>query len=35
MELGDLIFVLLYIFIAWKLLDDNDGGGSRSRLPVR
>ena len=33
MDLGDLIFVLIYIFIAWKLLDDNGSGGHRSRVP--
>ena len=35
MELSDLIFVLLYIFIAWKLLGDDHDGGSRSRIPAR
>lgn len=34
MELGDLIFVVLYIAIAWALLDDNDHGGRRCRVPT-
>ena len=35
MEIGDLIFVLLYIVIAWKLMDDSDEGGRRSRIPIK
>jgi hypothetical protein len=34
MEIGDVIFVVLYIYIAWKLLDDNDHRGRRSRVPT-
>jgi hypothetical protein len=35
MEIGDLLFVLLYIVIAWKLMDDSDEGGRRSRIPIQ
>lgn len=33
MDLGDLIFVLIYIYIAWTLFDDNGSGGRRDRVP--
>ncbi len=34
MEFGDLFFVLLYIYIAWKLMDDGGSGGRRNRVPT-
>jgi hypothetical protein len=34
LELSDILFLIIVIWIVWEIMNDGGGGGKRERVPV-